>query len=97
MQQAANGAQSPLQSPSHQQQVAHRDAQAQRARAVDPSAAVGMAIGHINAGQIDAALRLLDSAINGAQEPNMGALIARGTARALKRELKGVPKLLLEP
>lgn len=64
----------------------------------DAAAAIGIAVEHINSGQVDQAILLLDSAINSSAEPNMGALIARGTARALKRDLKGSsPNSLCEP
>lgn len=56
---------------------------------LDTSMAVGMAVTHINAGRVDEALQLLDGAIEASTVPNMGALVARGTARALKRDLTG--------
>jgi len=49
------------------------------------------AVEHINAGNIEAALHLLNNAIASSPTPNMGALIARGTARALQRDLDGTP------
>ena len=52
--------------------------------------AVGMAVAHINAGRVEEALQLLDGAIEASTVPNMGALVARGTARALKRDLTGM-------
>lgn len=57
--------------------------------APDTATAVGIAVGHINSGQIDQALALLDEIIASSKAPNIGALVSRGTARALKRDLKG--------
>ena len=57
---------------------------------MDTSMAVGMAVTHINAGRVEEALQLLDGVIEASTEPNMGALVARGTARALKRDLTGM-------
>ena len=75
------------QQPAQQQQaVAHRPT-----RTTDATAAIGLAVGHINSGNIEQAISLLDGAIAGSTEPNMGALVARGTARALNQNLKGGP------
>ena len=59
--------------------------------------AVGLAVAQINEGKVDAALSLLDEAINSSSSPNIGAYVARGTARALKRELEGSPRPVLAP
>lgn len=56
----------------------------------DASTAVGLAVSHINSGRVDEALQLLADVIRNSQAPNMGALVARGTARALKRDLSGM-------
>lgn len=51
-------------------------------------AAVGMAIGHVNQGKCREALDLLDLLIS-SHPTNVGALAARGTARALLGRLQG--------
>ena len=84
---AANGSPAKVKSSGAQQQ---QIVPAQQPRTTDAATAIGMAVGHINSGNIDAALSLLDGAIASSPEPNMGALVARGTARALKRDLKGL-------
>ena len=71
------------------QQPAQQQAVAQRPRMTDATAAIGLAVGHINSGNIEQAITLLDGAISSSSEPNMGALVARGTARALNQDLKG--------
>lgn len=57
----------------------------------DPSAAIGLAVSQINAGKLDEAEKLLSSIIRDSDKkaPNLGAHVARGTARALRRELEG--------
>ena len=57
----------------------------------DPSAAIGLAVTQINAGKLDEADKLLTSIIDDTDKkaPNLGAHVARGTARALQRELQG--------
>jgi len=57
----------------------------------DPSAAIGLAVTQINAGKLDEADKLLTSIIDDTDKkaPNLGAHVARGTARALRRELQG--------
>lgn len=56
-----------------------------------PSAAIGLAVTQINAGKLDEAEKLLTGIINQTDKkaPNLGAHVARGTARALRRELQG--------
>ena len=76
--------------PLNLQQQQQQMAQAHRPRPGDANAAIGVAVGHINSGNIDMALSILDGAIASSPETNIGALIARGTARALKRDLKGI-------
>ena len=71
------------------QQPFQEQALAQRPRTSDATTAIGLAVGHINSGNIEQAISLLDGAIASATEPNMGALVARGTARALNQNLKG--------
>lgn len=62
-----------------------------RAPMPDPSAAIGLAVTQINAGKLDEADKLLTSIIDDTDKkaPNLGAHVARGTARALRRELQG--------
>lgn len=57
----------------------------------DPSAAIGLAVTQINNGRFDEADKLLSGIINETDKrtPNLGAHVARGTARALRRELQG--------
>ncbi len=57
----------------------------------DPSAAIGLAVTQINAGKLDEADKLLTNIINDTDKkaPNLGAHVARGTARVLCRELQG--------
>ena len=57
----------------------------------DPAAAIGLAVTQINAGKLDEADKLLTNIINESDKkaPNLGAHVARGTARALRRELEG--------
>ncbi len=57
----------------------------------DPSSAIGLAVTQINAGKLDEAGKLLTSIIDDTDKkaPNLGAHVARGTARALQRELQG--------
>ena len=57
----------------------------------DPAAAIGLAVTQINAGKLDEADKLLTGIINESDKkaPNLGAHVARGTARALRRELEG--------
>ena len=57
----------------------------------DPSAAISLAVTQINAGKLDEADKLLSSIISTTDKktPNLGAHVARGTARALRRELQG--------
>ena len=57
----------------------------------DPSAAIGLAVTQINAGKLDEADQLLTGIIDDTDKatPNLGAHVARGTSRALRRELPG--------
>ena len=59
----------------------------------DPSVAISLAVTQINAGKLDEAERLLSGLIDESDKrtPNLGAHVARGTARALRRELDGMP------
>lgn len=63
----------------------------------DPSAAISLAVTQINAGKLDEADKLLSSIIKDTDKktPNLGAHVARGTARALRRELQGTSWLNL--
>ena len=58
----------------------------------DPSVAISLAVTQINAGRLDEAEKLLTGIINDNDKrtPNLGAHVARGTARALRRELDGM-------
>lgn len=49
--------------------------------------AVGVAVLHINAGRLDAAMQMLDDIIEHAQGPDVSAHVARGTARAMSNQL----------
>lgn len=71
------------------QQSNQQIAAPQRSRTTDAAAAIGLAVGHINSGNIEQAISILDGAIASSTEPNMGALVARGTARALNKNLRG--------
>ncbi len=51
--------------------------------------AVGVAVLHINAGRLDAAMQMLDDIIEHAQGPDVSAHVARGTARAMSNQLAG--------
>ncbi|KAK9834212.1 hypothetical protein WJX84_007873, partial [Apatococcus fuscideae] len=56
------------------------------------SAAVSLAVAQINAGKIQEAEELLDAVVGNAgdgRSANLGAFVARGTARALQRKLEG--------
>lgn len=53
------------------------------------SQAVGNAVELINRGEVDQAISVLDTVMIGAPQENVGPLIARGTARAMKRDLQG--------
>lgn len=57
----------------------------------DPSVAISLAVTQINAGKLDEADKLLSGIISQTDKrtPNLGAHVARGTARALRRELQG--------
>lgn len=57
----------------------------------DPSDAISLAVTQINSGRVDEAEKLLSSIISETDKrtPNLGAHVARGTARALRRELQG--------
>ena len=57
----------------------------------DPSVAISLAVTQINAGKLDEADQLLSAIISETDKrtPNLGAHVARGTARALRRELQG--------
>ena len=75
-------------------QVARPSTPSQPAKPVasqDSSAAISLAVTQINSGKLDEADKLLTGIINGtdAKAPNLGAHVARGTARALQRELQG--------
>jgi hypothetical protein len=54
----------------------------------DPGAAVGVAVGLVNAGKCGEAVALLDLMLQ-RHGANVGAFAARGTARALLGELPG--------
>ena len=51
--------------------------------------AVGVAVLHINAGRLDAAMQMLDDVIEQAHSPDVSAHVARGTARAMSNQLAG--------
>ena len=53
-----------------------------------------MAITQINQGHLAEAMDLLDDAVQAAHQPNFSAHLARGTARALQRKLKGASSCL---
>ena len=57
----------------------------------DSTVAISLAVTQINAGKLDEADKLLSSIISETDKrtPNLGAHVARGTARALRRELQG--------
>ncbi|KAL3144958.1 hypothetical protein ABBQ32_003464 [Trebouxia sp. C0010 RCD-2024] len=57
----------------------------------DPSDVISLAVTQINSGRVDEAEKLLSSIISETDRrtPNLGAHVARGTARALRRELQG--------
>ena len=83
-----------------QQGQPHTPSQAPaRARMPDPSAAIGLAVTQINAGKLDEADKLLTSIIDDTDKkaPNLGAHVARGTARALRRELQGADPCCVIP
>ena len=65
----------------------------------DPSVAISLAVTQINAGKLDEAERLLSGIIDESDKrtPNLGAHVARGTARALRRELDGMPGAHTKP
>ena len=48
-----------------------------------------MAITQINQGRLAEAVDMLDDAVGASSQPNFSAHLARGTARALQRKLKG--------
>ena len=48
-----------------------------------------MAITQINQGRLAEAVDMLDDAVQASSQPNFSAHLARGTARALQRKLKG--------
>ncbi|KAK9817859.1 hypothetical protein WJX72_003273 [[Myrmecia] bisecta] len=54
----------------------------------NPAAAVSVAVTQINAGKLPEAIALLDKVIAENKKPDLGAHVARGTARALRRELE---------
>lgn len=62
----------------------------------DPSVAISLAVTQINAGKLDEADKLLSGIISETDKrtPNLGAHVARGTARALRRELQGTASAL---
>lgn len=63
-----------------------------RAACLDHSVGVGIAVSHINEGKLDQAMEILDYIISNTTGPqNSGAHIARGTARAMLRDLEGKP------
>ena len=49
-----------------------------------------MAITQINQGRLAEAVDMLDDAVGASSQPNFSAHLARGTARALQRKLKGM-------
>ena len=51
--------------------------------------AVGVAVLHINAGRLEAAMQMLDDVVKHAQSPDVSAHVARGTARAMSNQLAG--------
>ena len=63
------------------------------ATSADSSAAISLAVTQINSGKLEEADKLLTGIIDqtDAKTPNLGAHVARGTARALQRELQGQP------
>ena len=57
------------------------------------------AVDLINQGSVDQAIGILDSVMAGTPADNVGGLIARGTAKAMKRDLEGTAlvRLLADP
>ena len=55
----------------------------------NPDLVVSMAIQHINAGKYEEAEPALDALIDNSKTPHLGACLARGTSRAMRRELHG--------
>ena len=63
-----------------------------RAACLDHATGVGIAVSHINEGKLNEAMEILDYIISATTGPhNTGAHIARGTARAMLRDLGGDP------
>ena len=61
-----------------------------RAACLDHATGVGIAVSHINEGKLEEAMEILDYIISSTTGPhNTGAHIARGTARAMLRDLEG--------
>ena len=61
-----------------------------RAACLDHATGVGIAVSHINEGKLEEAMEILDYIISATTGPhNTGAHIARGTARAMLRDLEG--------
>ena len=62
-----------------------------RAACLDHATGVGIAVSHINEGKLNEAMEILDYIISATTGPhNTGAHIARGTARAMLRDLGGI-------
>ncbi|KAK9842872.1 hypothetical protein WJX74_003734 [Apatococcus lobatus] len=73
-----------------QQRNGHSSVRDMQKSVEQQSAAVSLAVAQINAGKIQEAEDLLDAVLNGGgRTPNLGAYVARGTARALQRKLEG--------
>lgn len=67
-----------------------------RAACLDHTTGVGIAVSHINEGKLAEAMEILDYIIGTTTGPqNTGAHIARGTARAMLRNLEGDRSLQL--
>ena len=61
-----------------------------RAACLDHATGVGIAVSHINEGKLEDSMEILDYIISATTGPhNTGAHIARGTARAMLRDLEG--------
>ena len=78
---------STAQAGSRLQSPAAKRAAAQKMGLTAP--AVGVAVLHINAGRLDAAMQMLNDIIEHAHSPDVSAHVARGTARAMSNQLAG--------
>ncbi|BDA45969.1 probable UDP-N-acetylglucosamine-peptide N-acetylglucosam at N-terminal half [Coccomyxa sp. Obi] len=94
---SANGPQ-PAQQPPARKQSAQRAANGAakqpsalvRAACLDPGTGVSIAVGHVNEGNLSEALDILDHIIATTTGAHLsGAHVARGTARAMMRDLQG--------